>query len=444
MIPDLSHAELRRYARHLALPEIGLEGQRRLRAGSVLVVGAGGLGSPAALYLAAAGVGRLGIVDGDRVDESNLQRQVLHGTADVGRDKTASAAARLRDLNPHVAVEAHQLQLDAGGADALLARYDVVVDGSDNFATRYLLSDACVRIGKPCVHASIHRFEGQATVLVADGAPCYRCLFREPPPPGTAPSCAEAGVLGVLPGLLGTMQAAEAIKLLTGVGQTLAARLVLVDIRRMRFQEVALRRDPGCPACGDGARAGRGDLRSSDTERAQSSGSGGPPPIPVSVPGGAAASSDERASSHSGARPHGGTGGPPPSATSPADASLAQPGRRSVHPTHAADAGLPEIEPRELAERLRGGEEVALLDVREPWEHAVASIPGARLLPLGQLEQLAHTVAADREVVVLCHHGVRSAAAVEFLREIGVPAARNLAGGIDRWSREVDPSVPRY
>jgi adenylyltransferase/sulfurtransferase len=248
---DFSPLELQRYARHLALPGIGLEGQRRLREASVLVVGAGGLGSPAALYLAAAGVGRLGIVDFDLVDASNLQRQVLHATADVGRPKVESAAERLRGLNPFVAVEMHQLQLDAGSAGALVARYDIVIDGTDNFAARYVLSDACVRAWRPCVHASIHRFEGQATVLVAGDAPCYRCLFREPPPPGTAPSCAEAGVLGVLPGILGTIQAAEAIKLITGVGDTLAGRLLLVDVARMRFQTVALRRDPGCPACGD-------------------------------------------------------------------------------------------------------------------------------------------------------------------------------------------------
>ena len=443
MLPDLSPAELRRYARHLTLPEIGLEGQRRLRDGSVLVVGAGGLGSPAALYLAAAGVGRLGIVDGDRVDESNLQRQVLHGTADVGRAKTASAAERLHDLNPHVVVEPHQLQLDAGNAGELVARYDVVVDGTDNFATRYVLSDACVALAKPCVHASIHRFEGQATVLVASGAPCYRCLFREPPPAGTAPSCAEAGVLGVLPGMLGTMQAAEAIKLLTGVGHTLAGRLVLVDLRAMRFQEIALRRDPGCLACGDRARAARGGVHSPEASRAMAATRGGPPPGSVSAPDDEAAP-DDLGPDHSRPPGHRADGGPPPRPTSPSNAPAAQPHGRSPDHSSAADMDLPEIAPRELAERLRAGDSVDLLDVREPWEHAAASIPGARLVPLGQLEQLAHTIAPDREVVVLCHHGVRSAAAVDFLREIGVRGARNLAGGIDRWSREVDPSVPRY
>ena len=409
----LAPAELRRYARHLTLPEIGIEGQRRLRAGSVLVVGAGGLGSPAALYLAAAGIGRLGIVDFDRVDESNLQRQVLHGTSDVGRPKVESAAARLRDLNPHVQLEPHQLQLDAGNAGPLVARYDVVVDGTDNFAARYVLSDACVAHGRPCVHASIHRFEGQATVLVANGAPCYRCLFREPPPPGTAPSCAEAGVLGVLPGILGSLQAAEAIKLVTGAGETLANRLLLVDVLRMRFSTVALRRDPGCPACGDEARAARGASSSPAAQApAHASGpkAGGPPPGSISTPGGASAPPDSRPQDHA----------------------------------HAEDDTPHELSPRELAERLRAGDTPLLIDVREPWEHAIASIPGARLVPLGQLEHMLPTFDRARETIVLCHHGVRSAAAVEFLRSAGIAGARNLAGGIDRWSAEVDPDVPRY
>ena len=407
--PDFTPLELQRYARHLALPGIGIEGQRRLRGASVLVVGAGGLGSPAALYLAAAGVGRIGIVDFDEVDASNLQRQVLHATADVGRPKVESAAERLRGLNPFVAVEPHQLQLDAGNADALVARYDVVIDGTDNFAARYVLSDACVRTGRPCVHASIHRFEGQATLLVAGGAPCYRCLFREPPPPGTAPSCAEAGVLGVLPGILGTIQAAEAIKLITGVGDTLAGRLLLVDVARMRFQAVALRRDPGCPACGEEARAARGGRASpvrATHDRDPRVDRGGPPPQPISAAAAANASSTPRAEDPSSA--------------------------------------LPEIEPRELAAHIARGDDLALLDVREPWEHAIASLPGARLVPLGALRALVHTVDPARETIVLCHHGVRSAAAVEILREAGVARARNLAGGIDRWSLEVDRSVPRY
>jgi molybdopterin/thiamine biosynthesis adenylyltransferase/rhodanese-related sulfurtransferase len=407
--PDFTPLELQRYARHLALPGIGLEGQRRLRAASVLVVGAGGLGSPAALYLAAAGVGRLGIVDFDLVDASNLQRQVLHATADVGRPKVESAAARLRGLNPFVAVEMHQLQLDAGNAGALVARYDIVIDGTDNFAARYVLSDACVRAGRPCVHASIHRFEGQATLLVADGAPCYRCLFREPPPLGTAPSCAEAGVFGVLPGILGTIQAAEAIKIITGVGDTLAGRLLLVDVARMRFQTVALRRDPGCPACGDDARLASGGRSST-------------------------------ASAEKGLGTRSTRGGPPPEPISHAAAADAPPFPRAAEPTGA----LPEIAPRELAERIARGEDLALLDVREPWEHAIASVPGARLVPLGALRALAHTVDPARETIVLCHHGVRSAAAVELLREAGVARARNLAGGIDRWSLDVDRSVPRY
>ena len=416
--PDFSPLELQRYARHLALPGIGLEGQRRLRDASVLVVGAGGLGSPAALYLAAAGVGRIGIVDFDLVDASNLQRQVLHATADVGRPKVESAAERLRGLNPFVAVEMHQLQLDAGNAGALVARYDIVIDGTDNFAARYVLSDACVRAGRPCVHASIHRFEGQATLLVADGAPCYRCLFREPPPPGTAPSCAEAGVFGVLPGILGTIQAAEAIKLITGVGDTLAGRLLLVDVARMRFQTVALRRDPGCPACGDEARMASGGRSS---------------PVIAMADRGDSADGGEREIRRA-------RGGPPPEPTFTAAARDASSFERAAEPTDA----LPEIEPRELAARIARGDDLALLDVREPWEHAIASVPGARLVPLGALRALAHTVDPARETIVLCHHGVRSAAAVEQLRAAGVVRARNLAGGIDRWSLEVDRSVPRY
>ena len=378
-----SSDELRRYARHLSLPEFGLAGQERLARGSVLLVGAGGLGSPAALYLAAAGVGRLGIVDGDRVDASNLQRQVLHGTADVGRAKTESAAARLRDLNPHVRVELHDTTLTSANALEILRGWDVIVDGSDNFPTRYLVNDACVLLGLPCVYGSVHRFEGQASLLHVGDAPCYRCLFPEPPEPGTVPSCAEAGVLGVLPGLVGTIQATEALKLLAGIGDTLAGRLLLIDVLRMRMQEVEVRRDPACPACGT-----REITELVDYEAFCGIGSASP----------------------------------------------GEPG-----PDDAA-----EMTPGELAARLSRGDALDLVDVREPYEWAIARLPGARLVPLGTVPDAAGTFPRDRDVVVYCHHGMRSAAAVEWLRANGIARARNLAGGIDRWSTDVDTGVPRY
>ena len=376
----LSPDELRRYSRHLSLPEFGLEGQRRLGASSVLLVGAGGLGSPAALYLAAAGVGRLGIVDGDRVDESNLQRQVLHGTRDVGRAKVESAAERVRDLNPHVHVETFDTTLTSRNALGILEPWDVVVDGSDNFPTRYLVNDACVILGRPLGYGSVHRFEGQASLFNVGDAPCYRCLFPEPPAPGTVPSCAEAGVLGVLPGLVGTIQAAEAIKLLAGVGDTLAGRLLLVDMLRMRMQTVQVRRNPACPACGTRQITTLGDYEA-----------------------------------FCGIAPPPGTEG----------ASL-------------------ELTPADLAARLTRGDDLDLVDVRSPFEWAIARLPGARLVPLNTVPDAAGTFHRDRDIVVYCHHGARSAAATQWLREHGFTRVWNLAGGIDRWSLEVDPGVARY
>jgi len=381
MVPDaLSPAELQRYARHLSLPGVGLDGQRRLKRARVLIVGVGGLGSPAALYLAAAGVGQLGVVDFDAVDVSNLQRQILHGTGDVGRRKTASARDRLYDVNPHVRVETYDERLTARTALDVIREYDVVVDGTDNFATRYLTNDACVILGRPNVYASVFRFEGQASVFATPDGPCYRCLFPEPPPAGSVPSCAEGGVLGVLPGVLGAIQATEAIKLITGVGESLAGRLLLVDAARMDFRTVRLQRDPQCPACGT----------REITEL-----------VDYDALCGAA-------------------------------------------PTDEEERGVREITPRELAAKLARGEAFDLLDVREPHEFQLARIPGARLVPLGAFALAVPSLDPEREVVVHCHHGVRSAAAAEYLQAQGFRRVWNLAGGIDRWSEEVDPAVPRY
>jgi adenylyltransferase/sulfurtransferase len=387
--PALSPAELQRYSRHLTLPSVGLEGQERLGRARVLLVGAGGLGSPAALYLAAAGVGHLGIVDDDVVDVSNLQRQVLHGTEDVGRKKVDSAREQIASVNPFVHVETYDTRLTAANAMEILRGYDVVVDGTDNFQTRYLTNDACVLLGVPNVYGSVLRFEGQASVFATPDGPCYRCLFREPPPPGSVPGCEEGGVLGVLPGLVGTIQAAEAIKLVLGVGETLAGRLLLVDALRMRFRTIALRRDPACPACG--TREIR-ELIDYDEFCGVKQGRGAAP---------AAAA----------------VGGPEP---------------------HAP------LAPRELAARLAAGDALQLVDVREPYEHRIARLEPARLVPLRGLPSALGTLDPARETVVLCHHGVRSAAAAEFLRAQGFRSVRNLEGGIDAWSADVDAAVPRY
>lgn len=371
---DLGAEELRRYSRHITLPAVGLDGQRALRSASVLLVGAGGLGSPAALYLAAAGVGRLGLVDHDTVDVSNLQRQVLHGTPDIGTAKTDSAARRIADLNPHVGVQTFPERLSSRNALDILRGWDVVIDGSDNFPTRYLVNDACVIAGIPNVYGSVHRFEGQASVFAAGGAPCYRCLFREPPPPGLVPSCADAGVFGVLPGLIGVIQATETIKLLLGLGETLAGRLLLVDAARMHFRTIELRADPECPVCGTH------ELRELID--------------------------------------------------------------------YDAFCGIPEprmeITPAELAGRLQGAAPPFLLDVREPFEQAIARIEGATLIPVGELRSAVDRVPRDREIVTICHHGIRSASAAEFLRAQGFLRVLNMAGGIDRWSLDVDSRVPRY
>ena len=390
-LPDLERDELYRYARHLALPEVGFEGQKRLKAGRVLCVGAGGLGSPLAMYLAAAGVGTLGLVDFDTVDESNLQRQLLHGTSDVGRSKLDSATDRLRELNPHVEVVPHRERLSSENALEILADYDVVVDGTDNFPTRYLVNDACVLLGKPNVYGSVFRWEGQVSVFATEDGPCYRCLFREPPPPGLVPDCAEGGVLGVLPGIIGTAQAMETIKLLLGVGRTLAGRLLIFDARAMTWREVALRRNPGCPVCGD---------EPTVTEL-----------IDYEVFCGVKA-----------------------------DPAVAT---RAGSSDGAADAEVREIDPADLQAWLASEDPPFLLDVREPWEWAAGSLAeeGARLVPLGELGQRLGEIPAHRPVVAYCRSGQRSRTAARRLSEAGRGEVVSLRGGIRAWSEEVDPAV---
>ena len=378
-LPALSHEEILRYGRHLIIPDLGLTGQRRLKDAKVLMVGAGGLGSPIGLYLAAAGVGTLGIVEFDTVDQTNLQRQILHGTKDVDRKKLDSARDRIHDVNPNVRVVGHDTRFDASNALELVRAYDLVVDGTDNFAARYLTNDACVLAGRPNVYGSIFRFEGQASVFCTDGGPCFRCLHREPPPPGAVPSCAEGGVLGVLPGLLGVIQATEAVKLVTGIGQPLVGRLLLVDALAMSFRTVKLRRDPDCPACG--------------TRTIQS---------------------------------------------------LVEYMQLCGLPTHADDADVPAIEPAELEQRLRRGDPLDLVDVREPNEFEIGRLDGARLAPVDRLAELLSTIDLERDVVVYCKVGTRSAQAVRQIRAAGFTRVWNLAGGIDRWSAEIDPTVPRY
>jgi len=378
---DLSREEIARYSRHLVMPEVTIEGQRRLKSGSALLVGAGGLGSPAALYLAAAGVGRIGIVDFDVVDESNLQRQILHDTAWVGRPKLESARTRLAALNPHVRVETHSTALTRDNALDLLVGYDVVVDGSDNFETRYLANDACYFLKKPNVYGSIFRFEGQASVFWPDRGPCYRCLYPEPPPPGQVPSCAEGGVLGILPGVVGGIQATEALKILLGIGETLVGRLLLYDALAMRFDEVRLRRDPTCPLCSPSA-----TIRELQD-------------YPVFCGTG-----------------RGGDDGQP----------------------------VEEIGARELKRRLDAGESLEILDVREPHEWAICGIPGALLLPLGSLAARMHELDSARTYVLQCRSGARSAKAAGLLRQAGFRRLLNLRGGVLAWAREVDPTMPTY
>lgn len=379
-LPALGPDELLRYSRHLLLDDVGPEGQRRLKRARILLVGAGGLGSPAALYLAAAGVGTIGVVDADVVDVTNLQRQILHSTADVGRSKVESAAARIAQLNPHVNVERFDTQLTSANALDIVREFDLVLDGSDNFPTRYLVNDACVLTGRPNIYGSVFRFEGQASVFATEAGPCYRCLFREPPPPGLVPSCAEAGVLGVLPGLIGTIQATEALKIVLGIGEPLIGRLLLVDARRLDFRTVRLRRDPLCPACG--------------THELQTL-------------------IDYDAFCGVG---------------------------HAAHTASAATANGHEITPQELAEKRTRGEDLDLIDVREPWEFETSRIAGARLIPLGTLPTALSTLDALREIVVMCRVGSRSARAADIMREAGFERVRSLAGGLVAWESELGPS----
>ncbi len=371
----LSAEQIRRYSRHLTLPQVGIAGQERLARASVLLVGAGGLGSPLAIYLAAAGVGRLGIVDFDQVDLSNLQRQVLYATEDVGHAKVERAARRVHGINPHVEVEPHPVRIEAGNAFELVDAYDVVIDGTDNFATRYLVNDACVMRGKPNVYGSIFRFEGQVSVFGVGGGPCYRCLYPEPPPPGSVPSCAEGGVLGVLPGIIGTLQATEAIKLLLGRGESLNGRLLLFDAMEMRFRELSIRRDPACPVCGD----------------------------------------------------------------SPSITRLTSTAAACETPA----AEVAEIDPAELARR-QSEAPVLLLDVRTDEEWAIARLDGALHIPIAELESRLNELDRDAPLVVYCKMGGRGARAVRLLLDHGFTRVANLRGGLDRWTSEIDATLPGY
>ncbi len=375
---ELSADEIARYSRHLIMPEVTIVGQRRLKAARVLCIGAGGLGSPAALYLAAAGVGTLGLIDNDAVDLSNLQRQILHGTKDVGRPKLESARDRLHDANPHVEVILHEDRFRSENAMTIVDGYDIVVDGSDNFPTRYLSNDVCVWSRKPNVYGSVFRFDGQTTVFAPHlGGPCYRCLFPEPPAPGSVPNCAEAGVLGVLPGIIGVLQALEAIKLIINVGESLVGRLLYVDALKMKFREFNLRRDPNCPVCGKN-----------------------------------------------------------PTITTPIDYEQFCGNIPTVQT-------VPSINVRELKRKMDAREKFSLIDVREPFEFDIAKIDGATLIPLGEIATRIDEL-ENEEIIVHCHSGARSAQAVDLMRKAGLTNVYNLEGGIDAWSEEIDPSVPRY
>ncbi len=381
-LPMLSNEEVARYSRHLIMPEVGMTGQRKLKAASVLMIGTGGLGAPLGMYLAAAGVGRLGLVDFDVVDASNLQRQIIHGTKDVGRPKIASARDRIEDINPHVEIETHDTKLTSANALNLFVNYDVIVDGTDNFPTRYLVNDACVLTGKPNVYGSIFRFEGQASVFWAERGPCYRCLYPEPPPPGLVPSCAEGGVLGVLPGIIGAIQANETIKIILGAPDILVNRLLLFDAWRMRFRELKLRKNPDCPVCGVN------------------------PTIKELI--------DYEEFCGITQQPE-------------------------TKPT------MEEITATELKQRLDQGDDIQIIDVREPHEYEIGQIPNSKLIPLGQVLNRMNEIDPGRETVMHCKMGGRSAKAIEALQRSGFPGHLvNLKGGITAWSNEVDPSVPKY
>jgi len=383
----LSNEEVQRYSRHLIMPEVGVEGQEKLKKGSVLCIGAGGLGSPAALYLAAAGVGTIGIVDFDVVDFSNLQRQVIHGTPDVGRSKLASAKDRLHALNPLITIETYETALSSKNALDLFKPYDIILDGTDNFPTRYLVNDACVLLGKPNTYGSIFRFEGQASVFATKGGPCYRCLYPEPPPPGLVPSCAEGGVLGVLPGVIGTIQATEAVKLIMGIGEPLIGRFLIYDALRMKFRELKLKKDPECPVCG-----------TNPTVREL---------IDYEQFCGVAPSAPEVA-------------------------------------VAGATDNETETTVTELKKKIDAKDDFFLLDVREPNEYQIGKIPGSTLIPLGDVPQRVGEIPRDTEIIVHCKMGGRSATAAAFLRQQGYTNVKNLKGGITDWSDTIDPTVPKY
>ena len=383
-LPELTQDDLSRYSRHLILPEVGVEGQRKLKAARVLCVGTGGLGSPLALYLAAAGVGTLGLVDFDVVDASNLQRQIIHSTADIGRKKLDSAEEKLKALNPALNVVKHDTLLSSANALNILKDYDVIADGTDNFPTRYLVNDACVLLGKPNAYGSIFRFEGQASVFATEDGPCYRCLYPEPPPPGLVPSCAEGGVLGILPGLIGVIQATEAIKLILGIGEPLIGRLLLVDALKLRFRELKLRKNPECPVCG----AHPTVTRLIDYEQ------------------------------FCGILPE-------------------------TTEEQAVKNGIPQLSVKELKRRMDAGEKLFILDVREPFEYQIANI-GGKLIPQNEVAQHIGEIDRNQEIIVQCKSGGRSQRIAEFLKQSGYPNVANLAGGILAWSDEVDPTVPKY
>lgn len=381
--PDLSNVEIKRYSRHLIMPEVGMDGQKKLKSASVLLVGTGGLGSPAAMYLAAAGVGRIGLVDYDVVDDSNLQRQIVHGQSTVGKKKVESAKARMLDINPHIQVDVYDTLLNSENALEIFKPYDIVADGTDNFPTRYLVNDACVLLGKPNVYASIFRFEGQLAVFDAKTGPCYRCLYAEPPPPGLVPSCAEGGVLGILPGVVGVLQATEVVKIILGVGESMVGRLMLFDALGMKFRELKLRKDPNCVVCG-----------------------------------------------------------PRPSVTQLIDYEQFCGVAANDHEQSISVGGW-EIGAQELQQVLQQAS-VRLIDVREPHEWQITKIEGATLMPLSEFHNRVSELSSADDIVLYCKAGVRSMKALNILRDAGFKKLKSLRGGIAAWSREVDPTMPTY
>jgi adenylyltransferase/sulfurtransferase len=383
-LPELTTGDLSRYARHLILPEVGMEGQQKLKAARVLCVGTGGLGSPLSLYLTAAGIGTLGLVDFDVVDSSNLQRQIIHSTKDIGRKKLDSASEKLSALNPSVKIVKHETMLTSANALEIIKDYDIVADGTDNFPTRYLVNDACVLLGKPNVYGSIFRFEGQASVFATEQGPCYRCLYPEPPPPGLVPSCAEGGVLGIMPGLIGVIQATEVIKLILGKGESLIGRLLLVDAFTMRFRELKLHKNSQCPVCGSN-----------------------------------------------------------PTVTQLIDYQHFCGIVPETPEEKAVKNGIPQLAVKELKRRIDAGEDVYILDVREPYEYKIAQI-GGKLIPQNDVPNRLAEIDRNREVIVQCRSGVRSQRIAEYLKQQGYPRVVNLAGGILAWADEIDPKMQKY